>query len=376
MALLHLLLDLRKTFAFSLDLAHIDHGWRIESQKEATVLREMAKGLGLPFHFKRLEKMEGSDLENRARSSRYDFFSQLQEMYGFQALLLGHHRKDQAETVFKRVAEGSGIQGLGGIYPERRRGNLLIWRPLLSLRKEALFAYLKKNHLEWFEDRTNQDCKYLRSRLRGELFPAIEAMFGKKIEGNLARLGALFQDLSFYFEEKSEVIKSHLVYGPFGAFLDLRLGFHTLELKIFLKKIAPISHPALEKLFELIENRRSSCCIQAPPYTFALSQFYLFMYQEPFPHFFRNPHAWTFEETGNWQTFWQGRMKVPKGECLMQNLSELKPKVRKRLKKWYLDSGVPSFFYEKAPVFVRDQEIIGEPLTGKGFPQVPFRLLS
>ncbi|MCB1073179.1 MAG: tRNA lysidine(34) synthetase TilS [Chlamydiales bacterium] len=365
MALLHFLLEAKEDFDFSLHLAHIDHGWRKESGEEAKALERVAKHLNLPFHLCRLQKMEGGDLENRAREKRLAFFSELQEKYGFQALLLAHHQGDQAETVFKRIAEGSGIKGLGGLYPERKQGNLLIWRPLLPLLKEDLYHYLKTKHLTFFEDSTNQDPTYLRSRMREELFPALEKIFGKKMEGNFARLGKTYQELANYFEEKGEAIKKSITSGPFGSYLDLNLEFHPLELKFFLKEMSSISYDALEVLMKLIEGRRSSRLIHAKPYTFQLSQSHLFIYKEPFPDYFRKPEIWKSEKNGNWKTFWNGKIQVPKGDYEIKRLSELEPLIRRKIKKWYGSSRVPSFFYDKAPIFMRNQEIIGECLTGR-----------
>ncbi|MEM8728125.1 MAG: tRNA lysidine(34) synthetase TilS [Chlamydiota bacterium] len=365
MTLLHLLLEAKKTLDFSLHLAHIDHGWRGESEQQGQVLRNLAKHLNLPFHLRRLDKMEGGDLENRAREKRLTFFSELQEKYRFQALLLAHHQGDQAETVFKRVAEGSGIKGLGGLYPERKWGNLLIWRPLLPFVKQELYSYLEKKRLRFFEDSTNRDPAHLRCRMRQTLFPQLEKIFGKKMEGNFARLGHVCQELARYFERKGEAIKQTVVSGPFGSYLDLNAGFHPLEVKFFLKELASISYDDLEVLMRLIERRRSSRLIHARPYTFQLSRSYLFMYKEAFPDYFQRPEIWERAIPGDWKTFWQGKIQMPSGDYEMKRLSELEPSVRRKLKKRYGSSRVPSFFYDKAPIFIRDRKIIGECLTGK-----------
>ncbi|QVL57249.1 MAG: tRNA lysidine(34) synthetase TilS [Simkaniaceae bacterium] len=365
MALLHLLIEAQGELDFSLHLAHVDHGWREESEKEAKALERVAKHLNLPFHLLRLKKMEGGDLENRAREKRLAFFSELHKKHRFQALLLAHHKGDQAETVFKRIAEGAGIKGLGGLYPERKQGDLLIWRPLLSFKKEDLYFYLKRKRLHFFEDSTNKDTAYLRSRMRVELFPELEKIFGKRMEGNFVRLGKMYQELSFYFDEKGEAIRKALIPGPFGFYLDLSLGFHPLELKYFLKGMAPITHDALEVLMKLIEQRRSSRMIHAHPYTFQLSRSHLFIYKEAFPDFFQKPEAWKQEKVGDWKSFWKGEIKIPDGEYEIKRILELEPMIRKKIKKWYGSNQVPSFFYDKAPIFIRNQEVIAECLTGR-----------
>ena len=119
---------------------------------------------------------------------------------------------------------------------------------------------------------------------------------------------------------------------------------------------------------KLIAQRRSSRMIYASPYTFQLSRSHLFIYKEKFPDFFEKRQLWEKTEEGDWRTFWEGKIKVPEGKWEMKPLSELEPMIRKKMKKWYGSRHVPSFFYEKAPVFVRDTKVIGECLSGSSLP--------
>jgi len=77
MALLYFLLEARQTLDFSLHLAHIDHGWREESVREALALQNLAAQLKLPLYIHTLRDMSGSDLENRCREERLAFFKRL-----------------------------------------------------------------------------------------------------------------------------------------------------------------------------------------------------------------------------------------------------------------------------------------------------------
>ncbi len=364
MALLHFLMEAKKELNFFLHVAHVDHGWREESGREAETLRQMSKYHSLPFYLHRLEKMEGRDLENRSRNERLKFFCALHSEHHYQALLLAHHSGDHAETVFKRVAEGAGLRGLGGLYAERSIENLSVWRPLLSLKKKDLLTYLHRKKLHYFEDPTNQDPKYLRSRMRQTLFPTLEEIFGKRMEGNFARIGKMCQELADYFEEKGEEIEKKLVYGPFGAYLNLEQGIHSVELKYYLKELAPFSHDALEVLMKLIRERRCSRLIQSGNLTFQITRSHLFIYQNPFPDFFEKSELWTEGENGDWKEFWQGKIKIEEGVTL-KKLSEVEPLLKRKLKKWFAAHHVPSFFYDKAPIFTKGNKVVGDSLTGK-----------
>ena len=363
MALLHLLREAQKTLDFSLHIAHVDHGWREESGKEAEVLRDVAKHFSIPFFLHKLRKMEEKDLENQCRIERIKFFKTLQDQHRYQAVLLGHHSGDQAETVLKRISEGSGIKGLGGIFPDRSLEGLRIWRPLLSISKDEIYAYLKKKHLPFFQDSTNEDPQYLRARMRGDLFPTLETIFGKKVKKNFEKLGNLCRELSEYFDEKSLQIEEKGIKGPFGMYLELE-GIHLVELRYYLRKIAPFSHDALELLLKLIRQRRSSRKIHVGESTFELSGRYLFMFKGKFPDFFQNPKLWSQGSLGDWKEFWEGKVKVERGVSL-KKLSDLEPSLKRKLKKWYASRRVPPFFYDKAPVFIKDGKVVGDTLTGQ-----------
>jgi tRNA(Ile)-lysidine synthase len=49
------------------------------------------------------------------------------------------------------------------------REGVLLLRPLLDLPKESLREYLQKKQIQWVEDESNSDEKYLRNRMRAFL---------------------------------------------------------------------------------------------------------------------------------------------------------------------------------------------------------------
>lgn len=366
MALLYFLMASRKNLIFSLHIAHVDHRWREESKKEAKILEALATQLQLPFHLHTLKGINGSNVENRCREERLAFFTRLHQKYHFQALLLAHHRDDQAETVLKRVFEGAGLRALGGLRPTTYFGDLPVWRPLLSFKKTSLQSYLEQQNISYFEDRTNHDSVYLRARMRKKIFPEIERNFGKNIKNNCARLGSLCQEFSGYLEEKCQKLEKKLIKGPFGECLPL--VFHPTELKFFLKRYdekAHLSASALDLLIHLIQKGRGSRQIEASPITFYVNKHYLFILKNPFPNFVEEKERWRVVPCGTWLNFWKGEIAVVKGNVRMENFVNIRPYSRKKIKKWYNAHAVPSFFYERAPIFVQKEKIIGECLTGK-----------
>lgn len=259
LALFHLLIECRRFVPLDLHVAHVDHGWRPESGAEAEKLKNEVK---FPFYLHRLKGEVKS--EDGARKERLEFFSRLYSKLGCQALLLAHHRDDQAETVLKRVLEGAHFLSLGGIYPETALEGMTVWRPLLNISKQELIAWVEKRGLKPLIDPANADPRYLRSRMRVEIFPELAKRFGKEIAGNLHRLGQTAQELKEYLDKKTARYFQQVQRDKEGIWIDLNpfYPFEKIELKAFLKKFSDqeklnFSHDALETLYELLESRAS-----------------------------------------------------------------------------------------------------------------------
>ncbi|MBP9841745.1 MAG: tRNA lysidine(34) synthetase TilS [Simkaniaceae bacterium] len=182
-ALFHLVLKYREIYPLDLHVAHVDHGWREESEREALLLKDACP---VPFYLHRLkvDPME-KNLEDRCRNLRLAFFYEIYQMLGAEALLMAHHANDQAETVLKRIFEGGSLHG---ILPDRDIEGMRVLRPLLGVQKKELIAYLEKEGISYFTDPTNEDERFLRGKMRKSIIPLLEEHFGKGIVAPLCRL--------------------------------------------------------------------------------------------------------------------------------------------------------------------------------------------
>lgn len=147
----------------------VDHGLRAESGQEAEFVMAEAARLGLRGAILRWQGPKpDQNLQEAARQARYALMASRMGATGAQALLLGHHLDDQAETFLDRLTRGSGLSGLSAMAADEREGpeGLHLLRPLLGLRKARLEASLRARGLSWCADPSNRDEKYKRSRLR------------------------------------------------------------------------------------------------------------------------------------------------------------------------------------------------------------------
>src|SRR4029453_3784437 len=181
-ALLHILLELAPTFRLMLHVVHVDHGLRAESVRDAEFVRALGVRLGVPVDVERVAVGPGS-VEAAARDARYAARGAWADRLGADRIAVGHSADDQAETVLMRLLDGAGVRGLAGIPP--RRGRVI--RPLIETRRQALRDALVTAGLDWVEDETNRDPKFLRNRIRHELLPLLAASYATDVVPSLAR---------------------------------------------------------------------------------------------------------------------------------------------------------------------------------------------
>jgi tRNA(Ile)-lysidine synthase len=138
---------------------------------------------------------DGPDLEARARQVRYAAIDPL--IGPGDVCCTGHTRDDQAETVLMRLMRGAGATGLSGIPSTRGRFR----RPLLEFSRARLRRTADELSLPYTDDMANNDPRFLRSRVRNDLIPMIEAGYSDAFRDNLARSAALVQQDDTVLEE-------------------------------------------------------------------------------------------------------------------------------------------------------------------------------
>jgi tRNA(Ile)-lysidine synthase len=157
-----------------LHAAHVDHGLRAGSESEAAIVASAAAERSLQFTALTVDVApRGSSLQDRARDARRAALTALARSIGATSIALAHTADDQAETVLMRALAGATPRALAAM-AER---NGLVARPLLHLWREDVVAYCAALGLATLEDPSNVDPRFLRSRVRHELLPALEAVF-------------------------------------------------------------------------------------------------------------------------------------------------------------------------------------------------------
>jgi tRNA(Ile)-lysidine synthase len=131
-----------------------------------------AKRNNLPIHSKTFDTSEIAkenklSIQETARNLRYEWFNTCLTEHS-DILLTAHHSDDSIETFFINLMRGTSLKGLTGI------NNNNIARPLLAFSALEIEDYIKTNNIQYRQDQSNFNNKYLRNYLRNKLIPAIQ----------------------------------------------------------------------------------------------------------------------------------------------------------------------------------------------------------
>lgn len=184
------LLDvLRQLPEVQLTVAHFDHGIRPDSGQDLALVRSVAEVHGLPFVFDQAH-LGPKVNEAKARQVRYDFLHTVCQASGASAIITAHHKDDLLETAIINLLRGTSRRGLSSLKTHDK-----IIRPLLGSDKADLIRYAKKNKLQWREDSTNKDEKYLRNYVRLQILSKFTDSQKKQLEKHIQVAGQLNQGL-------------------------------------------------------------------------------------------------------------------------------------------------------------------------------------
>ena len=204
-ALLHLLVE---AGFHRLIVCHLDHGLRKRaSRADARFVEKLAASLNLEFEtetvdVRTLAEGAGRSIETAAREARFAFFARVARRRRCRTVFLAHHADDQVETLLFNLFRGAGRAGLSGMNAdcervvagagEGRPVRLRLLRPMLGVWREQINAYIAGRH-PYREDASNRSPEHTRNRIRHELLPLVEEIFGRDTRGVLQRTAEILR---------------------------------------------------------------------------------------------------------------------------------------------------------------------------------------
>jgi tRNA(Ile)-lysidine synthase len=242
MALMHILAALRAEFDLTLVAAYIDHGLRpFETPAEWACVQAAAARLELDCARVQVDVTGAAaarklSLEHAARELRYRAFADLGRQWATDALAVAHTADDQVEELLLRLFRGGGGKALSGM---RQQAGRLI-RPLLAVRKSHLVAYLAEKGVGFCHDSSNDDCRFLRNRIRSHLLPLLEDRYDSGIRRALLKTAANLRE--------DEDLLELLLHDSWARAIELKESEDAGQIVALLKRDSFRGlHPALQR---------------------------------------------------------------------------------------------------------------------------------
>jgi tRNA(Ile)-lysidine synthase len=145
----------------------IDHNIRKNSSQEAKKVKNLLKKEYLNLKIILNKKKITKNIQAEARNVRYDILKRFCKKNNIKVILTAHNLEDQVETFLIRLSRGSGLKGLSAMKSLSKINNQIsLFRPLLDTQKRFLIKISKTIFGKYFQDPSNKNQNYLRTKVR------------------------------------------------------------------------------------------------------------------------------------------------------------------------------------------------------------------
>ena len=213
LAMLDMLHKISSKTRLTLNVAHLNHGIRgKKSEEDGEFVKKFCEALNIPCFIQtrdipKIAKSESLSLETAARMERHRFLWEISDKCGASAIALGHTLDDQVESILMHLIRGSGLDGLKGMELMSDRTlagkKLTIFRPLLSISRDAILNYCREQALNPRTDSTNSSLEFTRNSVRLKLIPILES-YNPSVKKNLFRFSQIIAEDVKFLEKASE----------------------------------------------------------------------------------------------------------------------------------------------------------------------------
>ena len=270
MALLSLVIKLKKETGIKVIVAHINHNVRSESESEKDFVYNYCLKNDLFFEYMKIDSYDGYNFENEARDKRYSFFDELVNKYNCKYVLTAHHGDDLMETILMRIVRGSSLGGYSGFSRISYRDGYSIIRPLIHMTKNEILEYDKENCIEYVIDKTNFLDVHTRNRYRKYVLPALKNE-DINVHDKFYKFSSMLSEYDNFIDKYVDSITDVFVDGVLNISNVLKLD-RVIIFRIINRmfeyyygdKLYCINDKHVELVYKLIYSSKPNCFVYLP----------------------------------------------------------------------------------------------------------------
>lgn len=197
---------------FPIYAAHINHNLREESNDEVKFLIKYCDTMNVNLYITNvnIDNCSRSEYEESTRNMRFDTYKRIMEEHYMKhnifdvdlfpiGVFVGHHMDDIVENIFTNSMKGGNILDLEVMKPISTIHDVKLFRPFLSFKKDIIYSFAHTYNVPYFKDTTPEWSK--RGKMRNEIFPLLDNVFGKSWRDNIKHLGSQSNDWGQYIND-------------------------------------------------------------------------------------------------------------------------------------------------------------------------------
>ena len=237
----------------------IDHQLQNGSDEQA---KKVVSQISIPCLIEKIKVEITDGLEASARRARYVALEKCAKENNAVAVLLGHTKDDQAETVLLGLARGSGARSLSGM----SEVNGIYCRPFLEITRAQTVQACAELKLEPWHDPHNDDESFLRVKVRKNVLPKMEQELGPGIRDALSRSAQLLRDDADALDNLAKEFWDHDKSLAIEELTKLSKAVRTrvLRLALFESGISQLSAEQVAQVEALISNWKGQGEVSLP----------------------------------------------------------------------------------------------------------------
>jgi len=272
MALLALLIQVKKALDIEIVCAHVNHNTGRPGQfEEQKFVEKYCRNHNVLFETMTIADYGDDNFHNEAHTKRYNYFSGLIKKHNAKYLFTAHHGDDLIETILMRIVRGSTLRGYSGFSKLIDKGTYKIVRPLMNLTKEEILAYDKKNKIPYALDSSNQKDVYTRNRFRKYIVPEFKKE-DPNVHNKFYKFSKTLLEYNEYIDkEVAKKIKPIYVnevlniekFVQEDKVIQMKIIYYILE-HIYQDDLMLVTDRHAEILWEVINSKRANVKVHLP----------------------------------------------------------------------------------------------------------------